>query len=390
MSRIAYKTGRIGICTQKSVLALEGSVLHVVQLLLNVLVHDLQSGGQDDVGIAVNAIIVLVGIAADYIYRLVSSGCFLNCSEHTVSGCTCCNKDNITAIADQSLADDLSGCFICEGANIVAAYVCTGNIGSCICRLFNTLRICAVVLVRILHAAHKAVLVVYVGRICNSVDNSNLAGLCCHCSCNTCKEAGLLLLEGHGIYVVILSFVAVRIGRVGIYQDEINIRVLLCDRSDSSKLEAAAYDNIIICNNSLYGLVAGSGIAGLFLDRGYLAVRVLSDECLNSLIVVLVEGTIIYAGRRRNDCDVQSCALVSCLCSLGSSLRGSLFGSFCLCCSLCGSSGAGGILCYRSSGTASQKCCRHCHRAYHANDFFLHIDPPLKLNRPSPRTLRPQ
>ncbi len=207
--------------------------------------HDLESGGKNHIAVAVCAVVILVNVAADKLNAFR----FLHRGKDAVSGCARRHEHNVNAFRNQGVSHYLAGRLVRKGSHIVAAHVCAGHIGSRIRCELNDLNALALCLVYIFHAALKSVLIVYVGGISDTVYNRNLVGSCLKGCRHSCKETGFLLGKLHGVNVVHYHFVAVRIGRKGVNQDKFHVRILLCHRGDSRKLEAAAHDHVIIGNN---------------------------------------------------------------------------------------------------------------------------------------------
>lgn len=299
-SLFLYETGGIGVCTQQYVLALEGTVCNRIQLFLYVHAHDLQTRGQNDVGRTVRTVIILVNVTSDHLYTLS----FLCSCEYTIAGTTCCYEDNITALIDQSLSNYLAGCLICKASYVVAAYIGIGYVCTCIACDLYYLNSCVVLCIGIVNAGLKSILVVYIRGIGNTIYNRYLLGLGLKSCSHTCEESAFLLLKCHGIYIIRRNLGSLCICREGIYQNKLHIRVVHCDTADSCKLEAAAYDYVIISYDIGNCLNGGSCITGLFSDRSNRSIRIGFDKVQNTVVIILIKGTVIYSGWAADDSDL--------------------------------------------------------------------------------------
>lgn len=148
-------------------------------------------------------------------------------------------------------------------------------------------------------------------------------------------------------------------GRPGIDQDELGIRILLCQIADTCKLETTAYNNIIISYNISYSLNSCCAVTGLFTDGGYGCIRILLNELQNTVVVVLIEGTVIHAGGAGYDSDLQTGFFTAALCSCCSG--GSCRTGFCIGVSI------GAAACYQRNSHDRCKC--KCQKLFH--NFFL-------------------
>ena len=114
----------VGISLEQIVAALEGAVNNSCELTLNVDSHVLKARGEDDIAVAVCAVVILVDIAADNL----NVCCFLNSGEYAVSGVSGRNEDNVNAFCDKSCAYDLAVFGIIKASDVVAADYCAGYV----------------------------------------------------------------------------------------------------------------------------------------------------------------------------------------------------------------------------------------------------------------------
>ena len=320
--------------------------------------HYLQTTGQNDIAVTVCTVIILVNVTADNL-NAVS---FLGSGKYAVTGTACCYEQDIYAFSDQSIAQYLTGSFIREVTNIVTAYISAGNIGTCVRRKLYYFYVHAFGTVHILNTALETILIVNVGRICDTVYYCYLTcGGRQSCS-HTCIETALLLSIVSSVYIVdhlISSYFGTVNGRPGIDQDKLGIRILLCQITDAGELETTAYNNIIISYNISYCLNSCCAVTGLLTDGGYGCIRILLDELQNTVVVVLVEGTVIHAGGAGYDSDLQTGLFTAALCSCCSG--GSCCTGFCIGVSI------GAAACYQRNSHDRCKC--KCQKLFH--NFFL-------------------
>ena len=135
--------------------------------------HYLQNRGQDNVLVSVCSVIILVNVATDNlcISRFFHSG------KYTVSGTAGSYKHDVNALIQKCLSYNLSGSLIGEVSDIVSANIGIGHIGSGIGRNLHILSLRIILCLRIIYTGHKAVLVVYVGGISDTVYYGNLSAL---------------------------------------------------------------------------------------------------------------------------------------------------------------------------------------------------------------------
>ena len=260
---------------QQDILPLKRAVGNRVERALGRKVQVLDRGGQDDVRIAVLAEIILVRVAADDHAGTVR---FLRGREHAVAGVARRDEDDVAALGDQLVADGLAGRLVGERADVVAADVVAGGIRAGLAGQFDAFDGFALRLVDVFHAALKTVLIVDIRRVRDAIDDRDLIRLRLHRSCDAGEETAFLFGERHRVDVVHLNRRAIRVGRIGVDQDEVLIGILLGQRADAGKLVAAAHEHIVVRDDVGHGLDGRSGVAGRLLDRRDGAVGMLVDE----------------------------------------------------------------------------------------------------------------
>ncbi|CDC70241.1 unknown [Oscillibacter sp. CAG:155] len=267
-------------------------------------VHLLQGGGEHDVGIALGAVVILVHVAADQ----PNTVGLLGSSEGAVARVACGHEQHVATLGDQSVTHNLAGSLVREVADVVAAHVVAGQIHASIGGQLHALSRGAIVLVGVVHAGHKAILIVHVGGISHAVDHGHLVGLGLHGSGHTSKEAALLLGEGHGVDVVQGHGIAFTVGDGGVHHDEIGVGVGRSHIAHIGEVESGQDEHVVIAYHALH---RGNQliVVGL-LHVGDGAVRMIRQEGLDTLVAVLVERTVINTGGG-NDADLQTgCGIV--------------------------------------------------------------------------------
>ena len=153
-------------------------------------------------------------------------------------------------------------------------------------------------LIRILHTGLKAVLIVDVGLKSNAVYRSHFTRLGCQSSSQAREEAAFLFGKNQTGHVVQLSNIAALIRCHSVNQNELLVRIFLCQSTDACKLEARSHDDIVVSDDVCHSLYGCCCITGRLNDIGHrvdVAARI--NEVQHAFIAVLHEGPVVHTAR---------------------------------------------------------------------------------------------